>query len=94
MPCYQLLTPHKPRGGHLLVSFSLTLIPLQLWSFFPALVIFVIDYQLIKFSSSVQYGTDIKVPVAVFVCLCRWPRLGLSTAPVRMSLMLLAVSSV
>lgn len=39
-----------------------------------------------------QKGSDIMVSLAFYIC--RWPKLGLSTAPVRMNQMLPAASSV
>lgn len=57
--------PQEPKGDHPLVSFSLTLILLQLWSF--VLVIFVLikllNFVLNLYFAVVGKTTDIKAPV-------------------------------
>lgn len=95
MPCYQLLTTApEPKGGPPLVSVSPTLILQQLWSI-------VLEWHLSSLSLCCQLCFYFTVAAKRyrhegigFVCHCRWPRLGLFTAPVRMSLMSPAASSV
>lgn len=71
--------PLKSKGDHRQVSFSMKLIPLQ-------------KKLLNSWPAWQQKGSDNMVSLAFYIC--RWPKLGLSTAPVRMSQMLPAASSV
>lgn len=70
--------PLKSKGDHRQVSFSMKLIPLQK------------NFLILGLPGNKRFQTIWSLAFYI----CRWPKLGLSTAPVRMSQMLPAASSV
>lgn len=71
--------PLKSKGDHRQVSFSMKLIPLQK------------NFLILGLPGNKRVQT---IWSLLLFYICRWPKLGLSTAPVRMSQMLPAASSV